>query len=52
MKANMRIGVDEHVGNPAGIMAYGATEVLKVPAPLVVIGGGVCGVIGWGANMH
>jgi hypothetical protein len=36
----------------AGILAYGATEVLKVPAPLVVIGGGVCGVIGWGAKMN
>ncbi|GAB4823068.1 hypothetical protein N2152v2_010114 [Parachlorella kessleri] len=41
-----------HASISIGIMAYGATEVLKIPAPLVVIGGGVCGVIGWGAGMN
>lgn len=34
-----------------GILAYGATEVLAVPAPFVVVGGGVIGVIGWAADM-
>ena len=35
-----------------GIIAFGATEILKVPAPLVVIGGGVLGVIGWATHMY
>ena len=34
-----------------GILAFAATDVLKVPAPLVVIVGGALGVMGWGANM-
>ena len=34
-----------------GILAYGATEIIKVPAPIVVLGGGVLGVLGWGADM-
>lgn len=34
-----------------GMLVYGATEVLKVPAPLAVVGGGVVGVIGWAASM-
>ena len=33
-----------------GIIAFVATDVLVVPAPLVV-GGGVLGVIGWAAHM-
>jgi chromate transporter len=34
-----------------GILVYGATEILSVPAPFAVIGGGVVGIIGWAANM-
>ena len=34
-----------------GIIAFAATDVLVVPAPLVVVGGGVLGVIGWAAHM-
>jgi chromate transporter len=34
-----------------GILAYGATDVLAVPAPIVVLGGGVIGVIAWAADM-
>jgi chromate transporter len=34
-----------------GIVAYGATDVLGIPAPAVVLGGGVLGVIAWAANM-
>ncbi len=34
-----------------GIISYAATEILNVPAPFVVIGGGVLGVIGWAADM-
>lgn len=34
-----------------GILAFAATDVVKVPAPFVVIGGGIVGVIGWAADM-
>lgn len=34
-----------------GMLVYGATEVLSVPAPFAVVGGGVIGIIGWAANM-
>ncbi|KAG7668186.1 hypothetical protein NADE_008667 [Nannochloris sp. 'desiccata'] len=34
-----------------GIIAFAATDVLKIPAPLVVLGGAVLGVLGWGADM-
>lgn len=34
-----------------GMLAYGFTEVVLVPAPFVVIGGGALGVVGWAANM-
>lgn len=34
-----------------GMLVYGATEVLSVPAPFAVIGGGVVGIIAWAANM-
>ncbi|EFN55707.1 hypothetical protein CHLNCDRAFT_35448 [Chlorella variabilis] len=34
-----------------GILAYGATEAIAVPAPLVVLGGGVIGIIAWAADM-
>lgn len=33
------------------IVAFGATEVLAVPAPFVVLGGGVLGVIAWATGM-
>lgn len=35
-----------------GIIAFGATDVLGVPAPFVVLGGGALGVLGWGADMQ
>lgn len=35
-----------------GIIAFGCTEVLSVPAPFVVIGGGVLGVIAWATGMN
>jgi len=34
-----------------GIIAFAATDVLKIPAPLVVLGGAALGVLGWGAGM-
>lgn len=34
-----------------GILAFAATDVVTIPAPFVVVGGGVIGVIGWAANM-
>jgi hypothetical protein len=34
-----------------GILAFAATEALKVPAPFVVVAGGALGVLGWGAHM-
>ena len=34
-----------------GIIAFSSTEVLAIPAPFVVVGGGVLGVIGWAADM-
>jgi chromate transporter len=34
-----------------GILAFGATDVLNVPAPIVVVGGGVIGIIAWAAGM-
>lgn len=34
-----------------GIISYGLTEVLNVPAPFVVLLGGALGVMGWGADM-
>lgn len=35
-----------------GIIAYGCSRILKVPAPIVVLGGAVLGIIGWAAGMH
>ena len=34
-----------------GMLVYGATEILALPAPLVVIAGGGLGVVGWAADM-
>ena len=41
-----------HASICIGILAYGATEVLNTPAPFVVIGGGVLGVIAHYTHMH
>ena len=53
-----QLTLDAYVSSPfpitsvcIGIIAYGCTVILKVPAPFVVIGGGVLGVIGWAAHM-
>jgi len=35
-----------------GIAAFGFTEILKVPAPFVVIGGGAAGVVAWAIPMQ
>ena len=35
-----------------GIASFACTEILKVPAPLVVIGGGAAGVIAWAIPMQ
>lgn len=35
-----------------GMVAYTAAAVLKLPTPLVVIGGGVLGVVAWATKMH
>ena len=34
-----------------GMVVFAATEVLKVPVPLAVLGGGVLGVVAWAAGM-
>jgi len=34
-----------------GMIAFGCTQVLHVPAPFIVIGGGALGVVGWAAGM-
>ena len=36
----------------AGIIGYALVDCVKCPAPLAVLVGGVCGVIGWAAHMH
>lgn len=36
----------------AGIIGYALVDCVKCPAPLAVLAGGVCGVIGWAAHMH
>jgi chromate transporter len=41
-----------HTSICIGIVAYAVTEVFNCPAPLVVVGGGVLGVLGWGADMN
>jgi hypothetical protein len=35
----------------AGIIGYSLVHFVGCPAPLAVLIGGVCGVIGWAANM-
>lgn len=35
-----------------GIIAFGLTDIFDVPAPLVVLAGGVLGIIGWVCGMH
>lgn len=40
------------IGNKTGIIAYGCNDILRVPAPLVVLGGGLLGLLGWGADMN
>ena len=35
-----------------GILAFGATDVLAAPAPAVVVGGGVLGIIAHYTGMH
>lgn len=41
-----------HASICVGILAYGATDVLRVPAPFVVIGGGVLGLIAHYTGMN
>lgn len=41
----------QHASICIGIIAFAATDVLAVPAPFVVIGGGVLGIIAWAAHM-
>lgn len=41
-----------HTSICIGIIAFAATEVLVIPAPFVVVGGGVLGIIGWAAGMN
>ena len=35
-----------------GMAVFAVTEVLKVPVPLAVLGGGVLGVVAWAAGMN
>lgn len=36
----------------AGIIGFALVDFVGCPAPLAVLVGGVCGVIGWAAHMH
>ena len=35
-----------------GMVAFTLTEVVKAPAPVAVVAGGVLGVVAWAAKMH
>ena len=36
----------------AGMVCFGLVDFCNCPAPLAVLLGGVCGVIGWAAHAH
>lgn len=40
-----------HASICIGIIVFGATEILNIPAPIAVIGGGVLGIIAWATHM-
>lgn len=40
-----------HASICIGIIVFGATEILNLPAPFAVIGGGVLGIIAWATHM-
>lgn len=41
-----------HFERAAGIIGFALVDFVGCPAPLAVLVGGVCGVVGWAAHMH
>ncbi len=53
------LGTNAYISSPfratsicIGIACFGFSEVLKVPAPFIVLGGGAMGVIAWAIPMQ